>query len=288
MAINDFSFLKGKDAEFKPLGPKQHRTYKLLGVHIDPATREVICPNTLQVGNTFVVRDKDQVKTFVYVKSINPSLNSDNIPKHMMGEIVFERAAVGEITCYGDNPADLEKDKALFFHQSNRSNIGKEWHVPPPSGNYQFELLDKRKKAESDSHDVETHSTCVQIIKDMTPPAMRDTYEIVYQQTHEGLELEEVKQFLYDYIKTPQNAENFITLSKSETIKVKAIIREAFEKKFIKEDESGAKVVWTTGNEVIATKIPRKTMEASLVTHFATKDGRLVLERLKELTEAKN
>lgn len=288
MAINDFSFLKGKNSPFEPLKPGQHRTYRLLGVRMDKATGNIICPNTHRIGNKFVVRDGNEVKTYVYVESMDPTIKGDRIPSHLLGNLVFEYSAAGEINCYGNNAGDIEKDKALFFHQANISNVGKEWHIPPSSGNYVFELVDRRKKAESDSHDVETYSTCVQIIKDMTPPTMRDTYEVVYKQSHEGLELEEVKQFLYDYIKTPQNAENFITLSKSETVKVKAIIREAFEKGFIKEDESGQKVIWTTGNELIATKIPRKTMEASLVTHFATKDGRLVLERLKELIEAKN
>ena len=290
MANESISVLKSK--EYSPPRPGWTRTYKLLGLRIDEVTGKLVCPNSRKISNKFLVNDKkgdqDNVKSFVYVSHQDPSVSSDSIPASQRGKIVFLHNAMGRIHISGDNPEQFEMDKALFFHQQNKSNVGKPWHIKPKSGLYVFELVDPKAKAVVNINQVERRNDSENIIKEMKVPVMRDTYELLFKQDSEGFSEKEIRSHLYDYVQKDDNAQNFLVLSQSEQMKNKVIVRNAIEQKFIEASIGGTSYVWSKGKELICNKLPRISLQDSLLKFLVTDDGKDIFKTLKDLTEAKN
>lgn len=282
MANEAISVLK----EFKPLERGRSRTYQLLGLRIDPENKSFICPQSRRIANKFLINDKgNNVKSYLFVSNHAPTLNGSSLPANQLGKIVFTKEAAGKIIISGDKPEDRELDKALFFHQANKSNIDKSWHVRPRAGQYVFELLDPKTKAEFDNKNFERRNTCENIINEMKVALMRDTYEMLFKQDSEGFDSPVIRNKLYEYVQKDANAQNFIVLNESEQMKAKVIIREAYDKKFIMKDDT--RVRWVNGKELICAKLPRKNMDQSLLIFLVTDDGKDILKTLKDLTEAK-
>lgn len=281
MANEGISVLK----EFNPLPSGRVRTYQLLGLRIDPISKGFVCPQSRRIANKFLVKDKNAVKSYVFGGSHAPTTAGSSLAPNQLGKIVFTREGSGKIIISGDKPEDMELDKALFFHQQNKSNIDKAWHVRPKTGQYVFELLDPKAKANFDNKNFERRNTCENIIAEMKVALMRDTYEMIFKQDSEGFDSPVVKNKLYEYVQEDANAQNFIVLNESEQMKSKVIIREAYDKKFITKDDRTVR--WVEGKELICQKLPRKNIDQSFLIFLVTDDGKDILKTLKELTEAK-
>ena len=272
-------------SEFKPLPPRKTRTYQLLGLRIDPISKGFVCPQSRRIANKFLVQDKKIVKSFVFVSNHAPTTHGSSLPANQLGSIVFTTEGAGKIIISGDKPEDMELDKALFFHQQNKSNIDKPWHVRPRTGEYIFELLDPKAKAEFNNKNFERRNTCENIIADMKVAMLRDTYEVIFKQDSEGFDSPVVKTKLYEYVQEDANAQNFLILNESEQMKAKVIIRDAYDKKFIMKDDKSVR--WVQGKELICAKLPRKNIDQTLLMFLVTDDGKDILKTLKDLTEAK-
>ena len=288
MANESISILK----EYNPPRPGKTRVYRLLGIRIDPETKQFVCPQSRKVANKFLLNDKkngkDGVKSFVYVSHQDPTVSSDSIPASQRGRIVFTRAAMGEIRISGNNPEEFELDKALHFHQQNISNVGKPWHIRPRTGEYLFEWVDKKAIASVNIHNVERRNDSENIIKAMKVASLRDTFELLFKQDSEGFSSEEVRSKLYNYVQVDEQAKNFLVLSQSEQMKAKFVIRNAVDQKFIKQSVEGTSWVWVKGGELICNKLPRKSLLDSLLIFLVTNDGKDVFKTLNDLTEASN
>lgn len=286
MANESISILK----DYKPPRPGRSRVYRLLGLRIDSITKGFVCPQSSTIANKFLINDKkngrDEVKSFVFVSHQDPSVSSNSIPTSQRGKIKFTRAALGEIRISGDNPENFELDKALFFHQQNISNIGKDWHIKPRSRKYVFELIDHKAIASINIKSVERRNDSENVIKEMKIAMLRDTFEMLFKQDSEGFSVEEVRSQLYNYVQKDDQASNFLTLSQSEQMKAKVIIRNAVEGNIIKKSTEGTSWRWTKGGELICNKLPRKSVLDSLLIFLVTDDGKDVYKTLKDLTEA--
>jgi len=271
--------------EFTPLRPGRVRTYQLLGLRIDPENKAFICPQSRRIANKFLIKDKGTVKSFMLVSNHAPTLNGGSLSANQLGKIVFTKEGLGKIIISGDKPEDMELDKALFFHQQNKSNTDKPWHVRPKGGQYVFELLDPKAKAEFNNKNFERRNTCENIIADMKVAIMRDTYEMIKKQDSEGIDSAVVRNQLYEYVQEDSGAQHFLILNASEQMKAKVIFREALDKKFIKKDDTSVR--WVNGKELICNKLPRKSIDQSFLIFLVTDDGKDVLKTLKDLTEAK-
>jgi len=271
---------------YSPPGKGENRIYRSLYAGIDPETGFFRCPNNQHIANEFLVNDKGTVKSFVYVPFETPSRRSDSIPASQKGKIVFTRSGRGEIIIHGDRPDEFNLDKALFFHQQNKSNIGKPWHVRPRTGEYTFELVDFRKKAEDNVEQIERETECRNLILGMKVPIARDTYEMIFNASHEGLTEKQVKSALYKYVENPDNAKAFLILNDSEQLEMKKIIRLCYEKGIIEDANNGNGVVWSKGKTPICAKLPKRSLIHSLMTYLVTDEGREVKKTLKELSEA--
>lgn len=291
MANESISILKDSKV-YSPPKPGSVRTYQLLGLRMDPDTKSLVCPQSKKIPNKFLINDKkgqiDNVKSYVFVSHQDPSVSSNSIPASQRGKIFFTRAAQGKIHISGDNPEQFELDKALFFHQANKSNIKKPWHIKPKGGEYKFEMIDKNAIAEVNVENIERRNDSENVIKDMKVASLRDTYELLFKQDSEGLTQKEVRSALYQYVQKDDHAQNFLTLSQSEQMKAKVVIRQAMEQKIIKVSVEGTSFVWVKGGELICAKLARKSIQDSLLIFLVTDDGKDIFKTLKDLTEAKD
>jgi len=285
MANESIGVLKDKKYSFPKKG--QVRIYRLLGLHKDSVNGNFVCPQTRTIPNKFLLNDTGTPKSYVYVSHQDPSIQSNNVPVSQRGKIVFTREARGEIIINGERMDHKLLDEALFFHQQNLSNAEKDWHIKPRTGEYLFELVDYRKKAEVNVHEIERNNDCNSIIKAMTVANSRDTYEMVFKMQSEGLTHSEVKSALYKHVAVAENAKAFIILDKSEQMAIKKIINLAYDGKIIEKAANGTGVVWTQGKELLCNKLPKRSLEQSLITYLITDEGQDVLNTLKELTEPK-
>lgn len=284
MANESISVIK---SAYKPPKPGQRRLYRLLGLGIDPENKSFLCPNSREIGNKFLINDGGTVKSYVFVEHHDPSLHGKSIPSQLAGRIIFTRASRGEISIHGDRPELFELDKALYFHQQNKANVGEKWHVPPKARNYAFERVDRAKKATRKVESQERRIEAQRLIYDYDFAEIKDLYELVMKTSPEGMTEDEVRGELYEYCENDDSAKGLLILKDDEALKLKKIIREAKTKKFIEVAVNQTAYVWTKGKEVICTKLPRKTLDQSLMMYLITDDGRDVLKTLKELTKVK-
>jgi hypothetical protein len=255
------------EKNYKPPKQGERRIYKLLDIGIDPDTKGFRCPNTRKISNKFLVNDGGTVKSYVFVKHQDPSTRSDSVPDNQKGKIVFAAASGGIISIHGDRPDMFELDKALYFHQQNITNKGESWHVHPRGG-YVFERVDKAKKATQNVETIERRINAEQLIYTFDAKDISDLYEVIFKSNSEGLTEDEIRGELYDYVQNDDNAKALLILKDEKALKIKKIIR-------------------TKGNELICTKLPRKTIDQSLMMYLVTDEGAEVLKTLKDLTEAK-
>lgn len=272
---------------YKPPKPGQRRIYRLLGLGIDPETKGFLCPNTREIGSKFLINDGGTIKSYVFVNHHDPNLNGGSVPSQLQGRIIFTRASRGEISIHGDRPDMFELDKALWFHQQNKSNIGEKFHITPKGGAYAFERLDRAKKATAKIEVTERRIEAEKLIYSYNFAEIKDLYGLLMKTEPEGMTEDEVRGELYEYVHEDDNAKAFLILKDDEALKLKKVIREAKTKKFIKTGTNQTTYVWVKGNELICTKLPRKTLDQSLMTYLVTDEGRDVLKTLKELTGVK-
>jgi hypothetical protein len=281
MANESISVLK----TYKPPKPGQRRIYRLLGLGIDRENKSFLCPNSREIGNKFLVNDKGTIKSYVFVGHQDPTNSSSSVPSHQQGRIIFTRASRGEISIHGDRPEMFPLDEALFYHQQNRTNIDEPWHVPPKGRDYAFERLDRAKKA---THKVEMRERIIEaqrLIYDYTEDEIRDLYELVKKTSPIGMSEDEVRDELYVYAEDDDNARALLILKDDEALKLKKIIRVAKTSKFIEPATNQTTYVWSKGKELLCTKLPRKTLDQSLMIYLVTDEGRDVYKTLKELTK---
>jgi hypothetical protein len=272
---------------YKPPKPGTRRIYRLLGIGVDPITKAFRCPNSVHVANQFLINDDGEPKSFAFVDKFNPSLNNGNVPSHMLGKIRFDFSKRGEISIHGDRPDMFKLDQALWFHQQNKSNVGQKWHVPPTGNQYVFERLDHAKKATRKVEAKERRIEAERIIYEYNFNEIKDLYSLVLKRDPVGLTEDEVRGELYDYVEQEDNAQALLILKDDEGLQIKKIIREAKAKKFIETGTNQTTYLWTKGKEIICTKLPRKTLDQSLMMYLVTDEGRDVLKTLKELTKVK-
>jgi hypothetical protein len=283
MANESISVIKS----YKPPPPGTRRIYRLLGIGVDPVTKAFRCPNTSIIPNQFLINDKGTLKSYAFVKAHEPSLNGTGVPSKALGQIKFTFAQRGEISIHGDRPELFELDKALWFHQLNRANMGEDWHVPPKGNQYRFERIDRAKKATQKVEVTERRIEAEKLIYNYSLSEIKDLYSLVYKSEAEGLSEDEIRGELYDYVSKDDNAKALLILKDDEALKIKKMIRQAKEKEFIKAGNNQTTYIWVKGGELICNKLPRKTLDQSLMTYLVTDDGRNVLKTLKELTGVK-
>jgi hypothetical protein len=272
---------------YKPPSKGSTRIYRLIDLGIDPHTKKLRCPNSQQIPNKFLIQDGETVKSYVYVAFQDPTLTTDSVPISQRGKIVFSRQSLGEIIIYGDRPEMFELDKALYFHQENKTNIGESWHVPPRTGSYTFERIDKQKRALNNVDMIERRIEAQNLVYKMDEFDLLDLYEVIFKTSAPGFTEDEMRSEIYEYLQKDDNVKAFLILKDDNILKLKKIIREAKTKNLIKVDKTGNSMVWSKGGDLLCTKLPRKTVDQSLMLYLITDEGKEVYKTLKELTEAK-
>ena len=86
---------------------------------------------------------------------------------------------------------------------------------------------------------------------------------------------------------TIDGARRILTLSNDKDTILRKLIKTAFSLDIIKKSSSETEILWSKGGEPVCTKVPKRTLEDSLILFFATEDGAEVLRILKDTVESR-
>ena len=139
--------LKALIPEFKS-GKKY--IFKQLAAYYDPKKKKKVVPNSRRLINHDVIFDKVKDENIDIMcidrKVINGKGHNGSDIK--LREVIFERSFNGEWVLDGATKKDKPLFEYLWFSNFNRSNRGKDFHLPP-KGSYVYEFVENEKKAEA-------------------------------------------------------------------------------------------------------------------------------------------
>ena len=271
--------------QYSPPRDKEARTYRLLGITkkrgTDGSTRYTI-PMSKSLPDSYIVRDGDEMKTIVYTSKMVPT-EDPSFMRRLSESIEFLQQNMGEIRIHKDNYHLMKEiDIYLFFspwlmHSPDENgSVRRDWQVPTKLG-FVYELIDSRSKAERELEIEDLITDAKLAVREMSEKDQAMFLRMFKLGDDKKITQAEIRANLLKFVSKEKGARALIKATNQDEVEIRRLINEAVDKGFIAKNETDW--YYVEGEEVIAQKLPKKTMEDSLIAYLKTDGG----ERVREL-----
>jgi hypothetical protein len=190
----------------------------------------------------------------------------------------------GFIEIEGGNMEHMKLMPLLFFHNKNKSNVGKPWYVK--DGQPVFHQVEPEKDAETDLEKGARIDSARKAVMEMTEEELSSAALSVLGGKSRSLSPSEQRLELRGIASI--NPEKIITLSKDVDIKAMGFIEECIKSGLIFIDKKKSEIQWADDKVKIVSIKSGQTAHTTLKRHFLTDDGKMVLETLEKQMEIAN